>query len=158
MNKLQAAMRDQASKRWKDAKVAYRVGSCFKACMNCGTKNEKEVYITGMNVMRSYKPKNVGWTYKCGDCLSIDHDCWNNAWDIGEEPRIIPRSEVSPYFGERGVKNYTLANYRKERRDAAFPKETVARHSKLSERELKIMALEAKLAELTAMLGQGGAK
>jgi hypothetical protein len=156
MTKLQAAMKDAAAKRAKENGEYFRVGSVFKSCMNC-TQYDKytERAISGFNVFRSYKPKNKGWTYKCFDCLATDGRCWENAWDIGQEPRILPKSDISPYQGERGVKIYTQGQFKKEMRELHFPRETAAKHSRLSKRELKIMALEKQIAELSAMLGGG---
>lgn len=166
MNKLQAAMRDIAARRWKENRRYFKVGSCFKACMNCGVKQSwyddegvkhfGKTYVSGSNVFRSYKPKDIGWTYKCADCLFTDERCWKDAWDIGEEPRILPKSDISPFKGEQGVKQYTQGQYRKERRELAFPKETganVPKERPLSDRERTIMALEAKVKELMAMVG-----
>ncbi len=155
MTKLQAAMRDLAAKKWTEAKVYFRVGSAFKGCLNCGTLNDKGMFVTGTNVVRSYKPKNKGWTYLCGECGAKDAACWENAWDLGQEPRILPRSDISPYRGERGMKVYTQGQYRKEMRELHFPKDTAAKHSRLSERELKIMALEKQIEEIKQSLGGG---
>ncbi len=152
MTKLQAAMRDLAAKKWTESKVYFRVGSAFKGCMNCGTTNDKDMFVTGTNVVRSYKPKNKGWTYLCTECGAKDAACWENAWDLGLEPRILPRSDISPYAGERGMKIYTQGQYRKEMRELHFPKDTVAKHSRLSERELKIMALEKQIKEIQQAL------
>ena len=155
MTKLQAAMKDAAAKRAKDARRYFRVGSVFKSCLNCTQYDaHTERAISGFNVFRAYYPKTQGWTYSCADCGAKDAACWENAWDLGQEPRILPRSDISPYAGERGVKVYTQAQYRKEMRDLHFPKETVAKHSRLSERELKIMALEKQLAEIRQALEQ----
>lgn len=153
MTKLQAAMRDAAAKSARDSRSFFRVGSVFKSCLNC-TQVDKhaERAISGFNVFRSYKPKEKGWTYKCFDCLATDSRCWDNAWDIGQEPRILPRSDISPYQGERGMKIYTQGQFKKEMRDLHFPKETAAKHSKLSERELQIMALEKQLKEIQSVL------
>lgn len=153
MTKLQAAMKDSAAKRAKENSQYFRVGSVFKSCLNC-TQYDKytERAITGFNVFRAYKPKNKGWTYACFDCGAKDAACWENAWDLGLEPRILPRSDISPFQGGRGVKVLTQQAYRKEQMELHYPKETVAKHSRLSERELKIMALEAQLRALQATL------
>lgn len=153
MTKLQAAMKDASAKKAKENSEYFRVGSVFKSCLNC-TQYDKytERAISGFNVFRSYKPKNKGWTYSCFDCGAKDAACWENAWDLGQEPRILPRSDISPFAGERGVKVYTQQQYRKDMQEKHFPKETAAKHSRLSERELKIMALEAQLKAVQAIL------
>lgn len=147
-------MRDKSAKKWTEAKAFFRVGSAFKGCANCGTLNDKDMFVTGTNVVRSYKPKDKGWTYLCQECGAKDGRCWENAWDLGLEPRILPRSDISPFTGERGMKVYTQGQYRKEMRDLHYPKETAAKHSKLSERELRIMALEKQIQELRSVLQQ----
>jgi len=157
MTKLQAAMKDQSAKKAKEGRGYFRCGSAFKACLNCGEYDEdRKVYTSGFEVFRSYHPKDRGWTYACFTCGAKDAACWSQAWDLGQEPRILPRSDISPYAGERGVKVYTQGQYRKEMRDLHFPKETVAKHSRLSERELKIMALEAQLKALQSVVEGGG--
>lgn len=153
MTKLQAAMKDSAAKKAKEYRDYFKCGSFFKGCLNC-TEYDKhtERPISGFNVFRAYKPKNKGWTYKCFDCGAIDAACWDKAWDLGLEPRILPRSDISPFKGERGVKILTQQQYRREMNELHYPKESVASHSRLSERELKIMALEAQLKAVQAML------
>jgi len=152
MTKLQAAMRDQAAKKWAAAKVYFRVGSAFKGCLRCGEVNDKGMFTTGTDVVRAYRPKEKGWTYMCMTCGAKDDACWQDAWDIGQEPRILPRSDISPYQGERGTKVYTQGQYKKEMRNLHFLKDTVAKHSKLTERELHIMALEKQLKEIQSIL------
>ena len=157
MTKLQAAMRDASAKKWTENRRYYRVGSCFKACANCGEKGwnkrgTKQVFISGMSVFRSYKPKDIGWTYACTDCGAKDALCWKGAWDIGLEPRILPRDDISPFRGETNIPQYTLGQYRKDMREKTFPTKNVPKDKPLNERERAIMALEAKLQQLQEML------
>lgn len=160
MNKLQAAMRDRAANGWRESRLYYRVGSCFKGCKNCGEKEERGgrmIFVTGLNVFRSYKPQWMRWTYVCADCGAKDLACWADAWDVGREPRILPKSDVSPYRGEQGVRAYTQGQYSKEQRELRIEGEDSKPQPRLSERELTIMRLEARLEELRAMMA-GGAR
>ncbi len=147
MTKLQAAMRDKAAKGWRERKLYYRVGSCFKGCMNCGETEERgrrKIFVTGLNVFRSYSPKWVGWTYLCADCGAKDLRCWANAGDIGQEPRILPGYEKEEWkIAQRKLKQET---------DAERPQ------PRMTERELQIMRLEARLEELRQMMTSQGGK
>jgi hypothetical protein len=90
--------RFQQPKHWQEAKVWFRVGSAFKGCRNCGMVTEWDTFRSGFDIFRSYQPKWTGWTYKCFSCGSTDGDCWANATDIGEEPKLFPHYQ-------RGGKN-----------------------------------------------------
>lgn len=87
MNRLQAALRDKAAKGRVERSVAYKVGGYFKGCANCGELEErdddKERYLSGYQVYRSYVPARTKWTYKCWECGARDLRCWSGAIDIG---------------------------------------------------------------------------
>ena len=103
MNKLQAAMKDKSAAGWRERKQYYKVGSPMKACYQCGEVVEddrgKPRWITGMQVFRSYRPWEIGWTFKCWDCGATDLRCWADdqlglvAREIGREP-ILGNREV----------------------------------------------------------------
>ena len=76
-------MRDRAARNWRASKTYYRVGSVFKACLNC----------EGYDVFRAYKPKETGWTYWCYTCGAKDENAWLNAV-CGEEPFVGTRSAI----------------------------------------------------------------
>lgn len=145
MTKLQAAMKDNSAKRWVENKVMYRVGSCFKGCAHCGdveveiddNGKEKKRWLTGMQVFRSYHPKQVGWTYMCWDCTAKDEKCWEGAKDIGMEPILGTRSAV------RSIK---AARRRDEARNE---RAEVRRHPTRSD---EIKALEQQLEQLMQQL------
>jgi hypothetical protein len=92
MKKLEASMRDQAAKSWKQNRVMYKIGSYFKNCENCSTIELVEVgdnlvkrYRDGGPVYRSYCPRVTGWTYYCHRCSAKDGKCWDGATDIGQD-------------------------------------------------------------------------
>ena len=41
MTKLQASMKDLSAKKWRENKLYYRCGSCFKACEWCGGLHQR---------------------------------------------------------------------------------------------------------------------
>jgi hypothetical protein len=52
--------------RNKEDVESYRVGSIFKACLNCRSTD----------VRRSYNPAWSGWTHYCFTCSAKDNQCW----------------------------------------------------------------------------------
>lgn len=168
MNKLQAAMKDQNAKRWKAAKSWYRIGSAFAGCKNCGTVDKDTGYLkSGFDVVRAYYPQHAGFTYLCQECGAKDDACWvlmrvnarghggpKPAKNLGLEPRILPKYEldpngVSPYGREDNARRLA-ANAESNTRRAA----PTRREPRLTDRDREIMALQAKLAALEAMLKQ----
>lgn len=157
-------MRDMQAKKWKERIKCYRVGSAFKGCMHCGMKawnkkGTKQIFVTGLDVVRSYKPKNSGWTYLCMECGAKDEKCWQGAWDIGMEPRIIPRDGISPFKGERQSDGYvpeTLSQWRRAQREKFTGEgdgKNVPKVKPLSEEEKELMSLKAELAAIKVALG-----
>ena len=72
-------------------RVAYKVGSYFKGCGQCGDtemvpwgSRMVKRYLNGYDVYRSYAPSVTGWTYWCMTCGARDLGAWGNAKDIGE--------------------------------------------------------------------------
>lgn len=145
MKKLQAAMRDNASKAWKQSKSMFKIGSTFKGCRHCGITewrempngNEKEFWTTGTNVYRSYLPQAIGWTYWCWDCGAKDEPVWDNAIDIGLEPILGARDVVMK-------KKYAL---RQEHINATAKAKVV-----VPSRTAKIDELERQLEQLRALI------
>jgi hypothetical protein len=135
MNKLQASMRDRSAQGWREAKLYYRVGSCFKACNHCGEYDEdRKIWLSGTDVRRSYNPAWVGFTYKCWSCLATDLQVYPDATDIGKEPRILTREDK--------------IRLKVEVRKAAQPrKERVVREDpRIAELEARIKVLKEMLA------------
>jgi hypothetical protein len=97
-------MKDKSAAGWRERKQYYKVGSPMKGCRQCGEIEEdergKERWITGMQVFRSYRPWEIGWTFKCWDCSATDLRCWGNdelglvAAEIGKEPILGNRDVV----------------------------------------------------------------
>jgi hypothetical protein len=93
MTKMQASMKESSMKRQSYAlsRIAYKVGSFFKGCHQCGDfewvslgSREVKRYSSGYNVHRAYAPSTVHWTYWCSECGARDLKAWENASDIGE--------------------------------------------------------------------------
>lgn len=146
MTKLQASLKDKSASTWRERKLMYKVGSCFKGCRQCGdftievtaSGKEKKRYLTGMNVFRAFCPTQLGWTYLCWDCSAKDHRCWEDANDVGEDARLGNREAVRKMKAER----------RKDLEGQARPKTVVVEHSRAS----RIEALECQLQDLMKML------
>ena len=138
-------MKDSSAKKFKERTVMYKVGTTFKGCSYCGDVEiyidekgrEKKRFTSGMQVFRSYHPKQVGWTYWCYECGAKDEQCWENAQDIGLDPVLGVRSVV------RNIKN--------ERRREAVRSEKVVvqRHPT---RAGEIAKLEAEVKRLMSIL------
>lgn len=105
MRRLQAAMRDQAAKSWKERIVMYKVGSPMKGCRFCGDIEEdedtgKRRYLSGFQVFRAYRPWETKWTWKCWECGSTDLACWEPDSlglvenELGKEPILGARDAV----------------------------------------------------------------
>ena len=140
MNKLAAAIKDKSAKTWTERKMWYKVGSCFKACLNCGDYEEGEDgrgrWTSGYEVFRSYRPWQTKWTWSCFSCGAKDLACWVDTYgELGKEPRVGCRS--------------ALAEIRKERREAMDPKPRV-------QRSVRVDELEREIARLRLLLVQGG--
>lgn len=154
MKKLQAAMRDASAKRWREAKVGYRVGSYFKGCRNCGEttfvqwgNRMKEVWLSGYQVFRSYEPNRIGigWTYWCYECGAKDHQCWDNANDIGQ-PAIV---------GARDVVSSRKAEIRKDRAENnRKAMETIVQRKYNPVKSAEIDEIKAEIAKLQALLNK----
>ena len=104
MKKLQAAMKESSLRRqsFKLTQVAYKVGSYFKGCHQCGEFHLEEVgnrlvkrYDSGYNVYRSYSPNLTHWTYWCYECGARDTGAWENATDIGDDAIRGTRSAIA---------------------------------------------------------------
>jgi hypothetical protein len=164
MTKLQASMKDASAKRWRETKLYYKCGSYFKGCGWCGETIEegrRTFYLSGYNVFRAYDPKAMGWTWKCMDCNSTDSKCWDTEEGYGNEKVIIPRGLVfNPMFNKNpiGINRESTERARlkvgtvNKVKPVILEKERVPQVQKLSSREIEIMALEARVRELTAML------
>jgi hypothetical protein len=138
MKKLQAAIKDSNwRKNYKLNKVAYKVGSFFKACHHCGDYELDDAgrkrYSSGYEVYRSYAPKDVGFTYWCYLCGAKDQAAWENASDIGQDAR-------------RGSRQAILDHKREDRKRLATIKETPKRETI----ESQIDRLEIQLRQLMA--------
>jgi|ERR1700722_9298393 len=92
MTKMQASMKESSMKRqsYSLSRIAYKVGSFFKGCHQCGDfewvelgAREVKRYSSGYNVYRAYAPETVHWTYYCMDCSAKDLKAWEDAKDIG---------------------------------------------------------------------------
>lgn len=148
MTKLQASMKESSMRRQSVAlsRVAYKIGSYFKACENCSQKEEIELdsgkvvvcYLSGYQVFRAYSPKSAGFSYWCYECGAKDLKCWDGALDIGMDAIVGSRDSVRARKAEM-------------RRDAV--KNDVV--PKAPSRASEIARLEAELARLMAMLKGG---
>jgi len=147
MTKLQAAMKESSSRRQSLmlSRIAFKVGSYFKACENCGEIELVEVgarfvkrYKSGYDVHRAYSPKQVGWTYYCMTCSAKDGRCWPGALDIGLDAIVGSRDSV-------------------RQRKMVLRKEAVKMETKahVPSRAAEIARLEAELARLMEMLKGG---
>jgi hypothetical protein len=153
MNKLQASMKDSSAKAWRESKVYYKVGSYFKGCCHCGETEEIELpsgkiqvrYLSGHNVFRAYDPQWTKWTFYCWDCSAKDLQCW-------EEDSI---GSVAAQLGKPAICGTASA---KRAQKMALRKSCVGMETKvvLPSRSAEIARLEAKLAELMALLNKGG--
>jgi len=89
MKKYLADLKDLRWDLGRIRRTAYRCGSVFKGCFNCGEFEDmgrgRKKYSSGYNVYRAYDPKWTRWTYKCFDCGSIDEACWEKAKDVGQQ-------------------------------------------------------------------------
>ena len=142
MRKLEASMRDQSAKRWRERKVMYKIGSYFQGCANCGETTKVEVgnsgrmvlcYLSGYQVYRAYQPKASGFTYYCYECSAKDLKCWPNALDIGMDAIVGVRSSI------KEIKT-------------TLRKEAVKMETRAPSRASEIARLEAELAELMSKL------
>lgn len=104
MKKLQAAMRDNSAKAWREKKEMYKVGSFIKGCNNCGEWYMHEMpngrtvkrYTSGFNVFRLYYPsRHKDLTYYCYDCAARNEKAWENASDIGLDAIVGARDAVA---------------------------------------------------------------
>lgn len=148
MTRLQASVKESSMRRQSVAlaKIAYKVGSYFKACENCSQKEEIELdsgrivtrYLSGYAVYRAYNPKAVGFTYWCYECGAKDGKCWDGATDIGENAIVGARDAVAR---RKRVLRKELVKFNKVARAPSFDDE-VAR-------------LETELARLVAMVRGG---
>jgi len=87
MTKLQARMKDQAAKAWRERKLYYKVGSIFKGCAHCSSQS----------VYRAFAPIGMGWAYKCWDCSATDEVCW---------PVKDPNYKQGPRMGNTSRKRF----------------------------------------------------
>lgn len=87
LSKMQAAMRDNAAKKWKQNKNMKLVSSVFKGCAHCGewemrpTKSGGEYkhwHLPG-EVYEAYTPSDMGWTHWCYMCGAKDSKAWGKA-------------------------------------------------------------------------------
>ena len=123
------------------AKIAYKVGSYFKACENCSQKEEVETasgrtvtrYLSGYDVYRAYSPKTAGFSYWCYSCGAKDEKCWPGALDIGMDAIVGSRDSV-------------------RQRKMVLRKESVKMTTKAPSRAEDIARLEGELARLMGML------
>lgn len=151
MTKLQAAMRDNSAKAWRERKVYYKVGSVFKGCSNCGEVEEDEEtgkvkFLTGHEVFRSYRPKEVGWTYKCWSCTATDLSCWSGAIDIGQEPILGNRDAV------RRKKNALRKAWNEEHGEQNQRSERGQSHTARNEKDEVLDRLQSELDRVMNML------
>ena len=145
MTKLQASMKESSMRRQSVAlsRVAYKIGSYFKACENCSQKEEIELdsgkvvvrYLSGYQVFRAYSPKSAGFSYWCYECGAKDLKCWDGALDIGMDAIVGSRDSV--------------AKRKMVLRKEAVRMETKAR---VPSRAEEIARLEGELAKLMGML------
>jgi hypothetical protein len=129
-----------------------------------------EHYTCGYQVFRSFAPKAMGWTFKCFECQATDIAAWGPSKEMGLEPRISPSYDLrAESRREHSTFNPKLENKRKllgigqyaaEEEESEnvqvgamlLPKEKTPPQVRLSSRDIEIMALEKKIAELAAML------
>lgn len=147
MTKLQASMKDKSAQRWRENKLYYKVGSCFKGCHYCGdfdvevseSGREKKSYTSGYQVFRAYNPSSLGWTYWCYECGAKDALAWENADDLGRDAIRGSRSAISAAKAA-ARKDSTKAN--------AIAPQPLSRSA-------EIARLEAELVRLMEMLKTG---
>ena len=143
MTKLQASMKESSMKRQSVAlaRIAYKIGSYFKACENCSEKEETETasgkiivrYLSGYDVYRAYSPRSAGYSYWCYSCGAKDLQCWSGAIDIGMDAIVGARGSIKEI-------KMTLR------------KEAVKMETRAPSRASEIARLEAELAELMSKL------
>ena len=167
MKRMQASMRDRAASKWRESKLYYRVGSPMKGCDHCGeigySKKGKEIFISGYNVFRSYKPWAIGWTWKCMDCNSVDLNAWAddvtgiNSSQLGKEPQRGMRSylNLAKEGSAIGDREYKL---RKELMGISAPKvkeQPLDVHRREPAIDAKIKAIEDKMRAILEQLAKG---
>ena len=138
LKRWQADMKDSNhSRRWRESKIYYKIGSYFKGCQNCGEKEiiklgERSVvrYLSGYQVMRSYKPWVVGWTYWCYECGAKDAKCWK-AEDYGLEPTRSIGEEMAEHIASNKT-NALREFHEKLKEDAAYKAKVEARKNDAS--------------------------
>jgi hypothetical protein len=156
---LQASLKDKAAKTWRERCVSYRVGSYMKGCRYCGdielveTKSGrlKEVWKSGFNVYRAYRPWETRWTWKCEQCGSVDAACWDQsesaAAQLGKEPILGAAKHNNVAVWKDGSEDRKVRPYHlREEAMTLFKKKPAADdplQAKIRELELKIKQLEA---------------
>lgn len=130
MTKQQAAMKDAQAAKWREKKLWYRIGSVFKSCAGCGSQD----------VMRSYSPTDVGWTYRCIFCGAVDDVAWENAWDLGKDAIVGVRSSVNAK--KRAIRDGMNPRPERSRRPAS-------RRSQLDEIGDELARIKAMLAKMS---------
>lgn len=104
LNKMQAAMRDNAAKKWKQNKNMKLVSSVFKGCAYCGewemrpTKSGGEYkhwHLPG-EVYEAYTPSDMGWKHWCYQCGAKNSQAWGQAKvELRETPvRITTAAKI----------------------------------------------------------------
>ena len=152
MNKLQAAMKDRSAASWKERRQYYKVGSWRKGCAFCGMvvldDDDREKFVTGMNVFRSYRPWQIGWTFKCWDCGATDLICWADdqfglvSEQLGKEPILGVRDVVASKKYALRKKAMALNPGEVKPKNAASPAVDPTKLDKIKELELQILRLK----------------